>query len=56
MSEEIQVTMDFSGSLTREMDLAFEETNDWRFDRQHYGTSPGSVNSQAQHLIPLQLL
>lgn len=36
MSEEIQATMDFSGSLIREMDLAFEETNDCRFDRQHY--------------------
>lgn len=54
MSETSQI--DFSGSLTGSLDSAFEETNDWRFDRQLYGSSSGSVNSQAQHLIPLQLL
>jgi len=54
MSEALQI--DFSGSLTGSMDSAFEETNDWRFDRQLYGSSSGCVNTQAQHLIPLQLL
>jgi len=56
MSEEVQGVINFSGSLTGAMDSAFEETGDWRFDRQHYGTSSDSVNSQAQRIICLQLL